>query len=365
LPIVQGGVTKKTTVQDVADLKATPDLQQVLDTGNVSTTELQINDGAGNSIIIQPNQFKISNVSAYGTIDAADLLANVFFKLPNKPSGTETFAMLSDVTGGGDAYLANDQTFTGENTFDIPSGNDTPVTITKGGNGAGLKVTKSSGSGDAIEVAEGSVSIDDETASTIAHFDGSKRIKSLATSTYPSLTELSYIKGVTSAIQTQINAKVPSLTKVTGGVGVVSTSNTYSNGIEIPTGTFVDGSMPLCRAFWNKSAANGNIIVRLYINDTNDLVGSPILFATSTTFGATARSSIHQRMLTIVKADGTGSGTQVQNTTFAASSDLAQFTTGISTLTPDWNAANKWIVASVQNGSASDTTTVYAIKIDL
>jgi len=108
--------------------------------------------------------------------------------------------------GGGDAYLANDQTFTGENTFDIPSGNDTPVTITKGGNGAGLKVTKSSGSGDAIEVAEGSVSIDDETASTIASFDANKRIKSLATSTYPSLTELSYVKGVTSAIQTQLNA---------------------------------------------------------------------------------------------------------------------------------------------------------------
>jgi hypothetical protein len=108
--------------------------------------------------------------------------------------------------GGGDVYLANDQTFTGENTFSIGSGNDTPVTITKGGNNAALKVTKSSGSGDAIEVAEGSLSIADETASTIASFDGSKRIKSLATSTYPSLTELALVKGVTgSAIQTQID----------------------------------------------------------------------------------------------------------------------------------------------------------------
>jgi hypothetical protein len=52
------------------------------------------------------------------------------------------------------------------------------------------------------------VSIADETASTIAHFDGSKRIKSLATATYPSLTELSYVKGATSAIQTQINGKM-------------------------------------------------------------------------------------------------------------------------------------------------------------
>jgi hypothetical protein len=44
-----------------------------------------------------------------------------------------------------------------------------------------------------------------ETASTIASFDASKNIKSLPLATYPSLTELSYVKGVTSAIQTQIN----------------------------------------------------------------------------------------------------------------------------------------------------------------
>jgi hypothetical protein len=44
-----------------------------------------------------------------------------------------------------------------------------------------------------------------ETASTIASFDASKNVKSLSTATYPSLTELSYVKGVTSAIQTQFD----------------------------------------------------------------------------------------------------------------------------------------------------------------
>lgn len=47
----------------------------------------------------------------------------------------------------------------------------------------------------------------DATASTIASFDASKKIISLGTSTYPSLTELSYGKGVTSAIQAQIDSK--------------------------------------------------------------------------------------------------------------------------------------------------------------
>ena len=45
------------------------------------------------------------------------------------------------------------------------------------------------------------------TALTIAHFDATKNIESLPLATYPSLTELSYVKGVTSAIQAQIDAK--------------------------------------------------------------------------------------------------------------------------------------------------------------
>jgi hypothetical protein len=114
--------------------------------------------------------------------------------------------------GGGDVYLANDQTFTGENTFAIGSGTKEPIIVTKGGNGAGIKVTKSSGSGDAIEVAQGSLSIADETASRIAIFDSNKRVKSGNTSTYPSLTEIEHVKGVTSAIQTQLNAKVDTFT---------------------------------------------------------------------------------------------------------------------------------------------------------
>jgi hypothetical protein len=52
------------------------------------------------------------------------------------------------------------------------------------------------------------VILSSETASTIASFDASKNVKSLSTATYPSLTELSYGKGVTSAIQTQLDAKV-------------------------------------------------------------------------------------------------------------------------------------------------------------
>lgn len=48
------------------------------------------------------------------------------------------------------------------------------------------------------------------TASTILSADASKNFVSLALATYPSLTELSYVKGVTSAIQTQLGTKAAS-----------------------------------------------------------------------------------------------------------------------------------------------------------
>ena len=48
------------------------------------------------------------------------------------------------------------------------------------------------------------------TASEIVITDASKNVVSAPVATYPSLTELSYVKDVTSAIQTQINAKAPS-----------------------------------------------------------------------------------------------------------------------------------------------------------
>ena len=77
------------------------------------------------------------------------------------------------------------------------------------------------------------------TNNEIAYFNTTgSTIASLSTATYPSLTELSYVKGVTSAIQTQLNAKEPTVTKgnltettssvltITGGTGAVIGSGT-------------------------------------------------------------------------------------------------------------------------------------------
>jgi hypothetical protein len=64
------------------------------------------------------------------------------------------------------------------------------------------------------------------TASQILALDASKNIQSLPVATYPSLTELTYVKGVTSAIQTQLNNKQSLNANITSlaGLSYVSTS---------------------------------------------------------------------------------------------------------------------------------------------
>lgn len=85
--------------------------------------------------------------------------------------------------------------------------------------------------------------VSSETASTIASFDASKNIKSLSVATYPSLTELAYVKGVTNAIQTQLNAK---------GVGTIIGSASVTNGILYQNGT-VDTSATSANMTYNGS----------------------------------------------------------------------------------------------------------------
>jgi len=101
VPIVQGGVTVKTTVQDIADL-STPDLQQVLDAGNVASGGFRIDDGGGDEVTVGASYVRIENpLGGAATITSSTLDEQVTFDLPDKPAGAETFAMLSDLTGLG------------------------------------------------------------------------------------------------------------------------------------------------------------------------------------------------------------------------------------------------------------------------
>ena len=85
--------------------------------------------------------------------------------------------------------------------------------------------------------------ISSETANTIASFDASKNLKSLSTATYPSLTELAYVKGVSSAIQTQIDTKAPLASPILTGIPTAPTASTGTNTTQLATTAFVKNAI--------------------------------------------------------------------------------------------------------------------------
>ncbi len=77
------------------------------------------------------------------------------------------------------------------------------------------------------------------TASRILSTDSSKNVTALDTATYPSLTELSYVKGVTSAVQTQINTKAPTASPTFTGV---ATSDGFASSVASSSTPHLDTS---------------------------------------------------------------------------------------------------------------------------
>jgi hypothetical protein len=130
------------------------------------------------------------------------------------------------------------------------------------------------------------------TTNEIAYWTSSSSIGSLNTATYPSLTELSYIKGVTSSIQTQFSGKQNTLTLTTNGtsgaatlVGATLNIPQYENNLsEVNITGTQNGSN---KTFTLASALTGGTVHQFYINGqlltyTSDytISGTTLTFAT-------------------------------------------------------------------------------------
>jgi hypothetical protein len=82
-----------------------------------------------------------------------------------------------------------------------------------------------------------------QTINTIASFDAGKNVVSLSTATYPSLTELALLKGVSgSSVQTQLDGKVSTNTAITGAT---NTKITYdAKGLVTAGTTLIESDIP-------------------------------------------------------------------------------------------------------------------------
>jgi hypothetical protein len=395
-------------------VSGTPTLQQVTDAGSTTTNDIIVDDGT-NSVQIQPNQLKLTNTIGYGTIGAANLTDTPNFQLPDKPAGTETFAMLSDITSGvasvssgtnisvdntdpanpiinslADRYKTSSVTSNtignGSRTFTVdadlayiplqevlivydPSNHMHGEVTSYSGTTLVVDVNHHTGSG---TFASWVINLDGipidaitgvGTSNQIAYFTSAQVIASLDTATYPSLTELSYVKGVTSAIQTQLNAKqAKTLANCADGTAITGvTTNQYSKGLLITANSRGANDAPQIEVTALKTGSAGNLTIRMYWNTTNDLAGSPILLGT---FGpASAFYSSMVRVLMIQVANGTGVATRTTNATGTSAIGWVAGGSAASTVAINWTI-DGYLICAVQNTSAADSTVGVMIKLN-
>lgn len=152
------------------------------------------------------------------------------------------------------------------------------------GGGAGLfEIYDATSGGTRLAInSSGQVSINSLTASQITATDSSKNLVSLAVATYPSLAELAYVKGVTSAIQTQLNAK-----QATGAYPVVkaSTFEKSETGTDANVLTYTTGGTDeflVVQIASDVSAITGtSIVVTVTWKDSNNATATSTLTLTA------------------------------------------------------------------------------------
>ncbi len=195
--------------------------------------------------------------------------------------------VISDETGSGSLVFATSPTLV---TPALGAANATSISADSSG---GLAL-KTNGGADCLHVgnggspnatAYGGWNYDAATANTIASFGAGKTLSSLATATYPDLTELSYVKGVTSAIQTQLTGKA-------------ATSQPASRQFTF-VGAASNGTIAIDSKAWFAYTINGvrgldlsagTITVAIQINGT-PVTGLSALSATTTAQDATATAA--------------------------------------------------------------------------
>lgn len=197
------------------------------------------------------------------------------------------------------------------------------------------------------------------TASEMLITDASKNIVSAPVATYPSLTELTYVKGVTSAIQTQLNAKgAGTVTSVSFTGGLISVATATTTPALTVAGT--SGGVPYfsSASTWASSAAlAANAIViggGAGVAPSTTTTGTGVLAALAVNVGSAGA------FVTFNGALGTPSSGTVTNLTGTASINI-NGTVGATTPTTGaftTLSASGAITASttIELGHASDTT---------
>jgi len=125
------------------------------------------------------------------------------------------------------------------------------------------------------------------TASEMLGTNASKNLISLAVATYPSLTELSYVKGLTSSAQTQLELKAPLASPTFTGNVTMPGTGIWNSGGNVGIGTTNPGAKLEVIGTLSQSYGNDTQTMFLHTKDwISDTVITGLLPATSTTLAS-------------------------------------------------------------------------------
>lgn len=128
---------------------------------------------------------------------------------------------------------------------------------------------------------DGVLNIPQGTSDRIMALDTNKDVVYLSTTTYPSLTELSYVKGVTSALQTQLNGKVgiESIVLNPGGTLNPADATTYYFG-----------------SFISTAPTTATAARRVYLGKDCSIIGATFSLLVSSTLGSAEDINVYIRV---------------------------------------------------------------------
>ncbi len=247
------------------------------------------------------------------------------------------FGGISGVTTNGTAVtfttgnlIGADAKASGSGGFQVLSNSGTPTALFGAGGGANSTFY-------------GGSKFDYATASTIAIFDGSKNLISADTATYPSLTELSYVKGVTSAIQTQINA--------------LANGMIYKGNWDASAGTFPGGGVAQTGWFYTVSVAGTVDSVVFEVGDRLIAIANN---ASTTTYAGNwtkldatdAVTSVFGRVGNVVSANGDYTASQITNVP-AGTISATTVQAALNELDTEKQATGNYITALTGDATAS------------
>lgn len=197
-----------------------------------------------------------------------------------------------------------------------------------------------------------SVRLTQETASRVAILDASKDIVGADTATYPNLTEFSYVKGVTSSIQTQINAAsslLGSPMTVTSVQTLTGTTNETVMPIACPNlvGVLLSGHV-LNLSLGLQATNNANAkTLRFYISDAQDALTNEVLIGSTVGTNAFVNTALVEKLMSMTSIS-------TQNIISGTTSTTATGAT-IGTASIDFSSGTKYIVVTFQLATGTDT----------